>query len=58
MQCRTCDANGWLTRLIAALMLAMLLPATVFAASLRHCEGENGHRGIEVAHPNDSHAQP
>jgi len=58
MQSRTRDGNGWLTRLIAALMLAMLLPATVFAASLRYCEGENGHRGIEVAHANDSHAAP
>jgi hypothetical protein len=36
----------------------VLLPATVFAASLRYCEGENGHRGIEVAHPNESHAPP
>jgi hypothetical protein len=45
-------------KLITALMLAVLLPATVFAASLRYCKGENGHRGIEVAHLNDAHAPP
>ena len=43
-------------KLIAALMLAMLLPATVFAASLRYCEGENGQWGIEFAHAENPHA--
>lgn len=39
-------------------MLAVLLPATVFAASLRYCKGENGHRGIELAHAKDFRATP
>lgn len=47
-----------LQKLIAALMLAMLLPATVFAASLRCCEGENGHWAVEFAHAKDPHATP
>lgn len=45
-------------KLIAALMLAVLLPATVFAASLRYCMGENDHRGIELAHAKDAHPPP
>jgi hypothetical protein len=45
-------------KLIAALMLAVLLPSTVFAASLRYCMGENGHRGIELAHAKDSRPTP
>ena len=43
-------------KLIAALMLSLLLPATVFAASIRYCEGENGHWAIEFAHAKDPHA--
>jgi hypothetical protein len=45
-------------KLIAALMLCVLLPATVFAASLRYCAGEDGRQEIEFAHAKDSHATP
>jgi hypothetical protein len=45
-------------KVVAVLMLAMLLPATVLAASLRYCAGENGHRGIEFAHVKNFHATP
>lgn len=58
MQNPTFAGNGWLTRFIAALILSVLLPATVFAASLRYCVGEDGHQEIEFAHAKDSHAPP
>lgn len=44
------ERDGLLTRLIAAFMLAVFLPATVIAAPLRYCMGQNGHRAIEFVH--------
>jgi len=51
------NSLGWLTRCVAAFMLALLLPAAVLAAPLRYCMGQSGHRAIEFVHAKvSSHA--
>lgn len=57
MRSQARNGNGWLFRLVAGLMLAVMLPASVFAAPLRYCVGQNGHRGLEFVHAKEcSHA--
>lgn len=51
------NRNGPLLRRVAAVMLVLLLPATVGAAPLRYCTGLNGHRAIEFAHHRDGYHQ-
>ena len=53
MRSQTRNRNGWLIRLVAGPMLAVMLPASVFAAPLRYCVGQNGHHGIEFVHAKD-----
>lgn len=45
--------GSWLSRIIAAAMLAILLPAAVLAGPMRHCMAPDGHQKIEFLHPWD-----
>lgn len=47
MQSHNFNRKALPIRLIAALVLAFMLPASVLAAPMRYCVGQNGHRGIE-----------